>query len=138
MGRKYGKGAWTATGVIGIIVFILYIAALAVMAGALASFIGAVQSGNITGGYNMSGGLGGLRAGAAAATWTSGIAMILGFVWAIMEIIVLWSAGNYFRSGFLKGASILMIIVFILTLAVVPTLVAGLVGAAVGGAAGTA
>lgn len=104
MGRKYGKGAWTATGIIGIIVFILLIAAVAIVAGA---FIHALNTGMLTEGFmNAISGAAGLI----------GIAGILWFVWVIMEIIVLWSAAGYFGSGALKGAAILKIIVLILSI----------------------
>jgi len=113
MGRKYHKGAWTATGIIGIIVFLLLVAALAVIAGAIASALGSIETGE---------GVGGLEGVIAGAAGMIGIAGILAFVWVIMEIIVLWSAAGYFGSGVLKGAAILKIIVLILTLVAVPVL----------------
>ncbi len=113
MGRKYHKGAWTATGVIGIIVFLLLVAALAVIAGAVASALSNMEMGE---------GMGGLESVMAGAAGMIGIAGILSFVWIIMEIIVLWSAAGYFGSGVLKGAAILKIIVLILSLVAVPVL----------------
>lgn len=113
MGRKYGKGAWTATGIIGIIVFILALAGVAIIAGAI---IQALSTSAVSEGLVQ------IIAGAAGLI---GIAGILGFVWIIMEIIVLWSAAGYFQSGALKGAAILKIIVLIIGLIGLPVAAIG-------------
>ncbi len=120
MGRRYHKGAWTATGIIGILVFILYIVAIAIIAGAVASAMSTI--GTATSMEEIIQSIAGQIAGALAII---GIAGILAFVWVIMEIIVLWSAAGYFGSGVLKGAAILKIIVLILTLIVIPALAVG-------------
>lgn len=128
MGRKYGKGAWTATGVIGIIVFILAIAAIALISHTILSALAQIEAGGAGEGlYNA----------LAGALGMIGIAGILAFVWIIMEIVVLWSAAGYFGSGTLKAAAILKIIVLIITIIGIPALVIGAgLGALSGGAEG--
>ena len=116
MGRKHHKGAWTATGVVGLLVFILAIAAAAVAAGAIISAMSEIT----TEGPSEA-----LTSALAGAAGLVGVAGVLLFVWIIMEIIVLWSAAGYFGSGVLKGAAILKIIVLILSLIAVPALIIG-------------
>lgn len=133
MGRKYNKGAWTATGVIGILVFILYITAIAIIAGAVASAMSAIETAASM--EEMMQSIMGPITGALAIVFIAGI---LAFVWFIMEIIVLWSAAGYFGSGVLKGAAILKIIVLILTLIAIPALAVTAGMSAMGGGPETA
>jgi magnesium-transporting ATPase (P-type) len=118
LGRKAGKGLWTATGIVGLLGFIMVIAAVAMIGGAL---MGA-----------MGGGIGMLPALGMAALAVLVIAIVLLVIFGILNIASVWSASNYYREGLLKAAAILWIILVIIGIAMAGMMVAAMAGGAPG------
>ncbi len=106
LGKREGKGLWKATGITGIISFILVLVALAItgIGAAFEMFTGAVAPTEIFRGANA----------------VLIAAAILLLIFAILSIASLWSAGKHYDSGLLKAASILWIVTIVLAIISIP------------------
>ena len=121
LGRNKGRGLWTATGVIGLLTFILAIALVVSAPFIMGTLFGGMMGGEI--GTAMT-------ASATVLALLAAVA-ILGLIYAILMLISLWQAGNYYRTSLLKIAVILWILIVIVALVGV----ALIYGAITGGAA---